>query len=364
MSGNDTTTPTAHDPGLHGLGGMLWLFGIPLMLWGTALVALLPLLLWHFTPTELDAARAMAMQRGIPPSEFSIIPVDELPWIITVLSGIVVAEAFFRRSPRFRWLATAWLLTLCLLRWHDGSLAFPPIVGLYARSNALTEAIMGIAFAVPILYLWLSRRARNTFSLRMPPPRRAGLLHAFLDGPRDWGGGVWCVAGAIVILVCTHTVLVMTHWPYIFPPELTPEIAKWLNAPAAPPVDGGGNAASALITGSYQDEVAQAPYARMFVALHVVGLLLALWSIRLFMRRASSLRWTLVASVLFLVGAHALDWWMQDRIPIFCVYCGHYDAPRDYLAKSLSLLITVVTILLLPAVRRRFRNAPDSTAAR
>lgn len=364
MSTNGTTIPIAHAPGRHGLGGMLWLFGIPLMLWGSSVVAWLPLLLWHFTPAELDAARAMALQHGIPPSEFSVIPIDELPRIITMLSGIFVAEAFFSRSSHFRWLATAWLLTLCLLRWHDGSLAFPPIVGLHPRSNSLTEAITGVAFAVPILYLWLSWRARNTFSLHASPPRRDGLLHAFLDGPRDWGGGVWCVAGAIMILVCTHTVLVMTHWPYLLDPELTPEIAKWLDAPAAPPTNGRGNAASALITFSYKSELGQVPYARMFLALHFAGFLLALWSIRLFMRRASALRWTLVASVLLLVGAHALYWWMQERIPVFCVYCGHYDAPRDYLAKSLSLFVAITAILLLPAVRRRFRNASDSAPAR
>lgn len=344
-----------------GLGGMLWIFGVPLMLWGTAMVAMLPLLLWHFTPAELDAARAMAMQHGIPSSEFSIIPVDELPWIIAVLSGIFVAEAFFSRSSHFRGLATTWLLILWLLRWHDGSLAFPPIVGLYPRPNPLTEAITGVAFSVPILYLWLSRRARNAFSLQASPPGRDGLLHAFLDGPRDWSGGVWCVAGAIMILVCTHTVLIMTHWPYIFPPELTPEIAARLGTPAAPPTDGHGNAASALITFSYKSELGQVPYARMFLALHAVGLSLALWSIRLFMRRASSLRWALVASVLLLVGAHALYWWMQDRIPVFCVYCGHYDAPRDHLAKSLSLFVAITTILLLPAVRRCFRSTPGDS---
>lgn len=358
MNENDAIAPAARSPSPHGLGGMLWLFGIPLMLWGTAMVALLPLLLWHFTPAEVDAARAMAMQHGIPPSEFSIIPADELPWIITVLSGIFIAESFFSRSSHFRWLATAWLLTLCLLRWHDGSLAFPPIVGLYPRSNPLTEAVTGVAFAVPILYLWLSWRARNTFSLQASPSRRDGLLHAFLDGPRDWGGGVWCVAGAIALLVLMHAMLVMTHWPYIFAPELTPEIAARLNAPVAPLSDGRGNAASALITFSYKSEVGQVPYARLFLAMHLVGLLFALWSIQLFMRRASGLRWTLVASVLFLIGAHALYWGMQDRIPMFCVYCGHYDAPRDYLAKSLSLFVTVAALLLLPAVRRRFSGAP------
>lgn len=358
----DAASANAGQPA--GLGGWLWLFGVPLMLWGAAVSAQLPLLLWSFTPAELDAARAMAMQHGGPSSNFSIIPADELPWIITVLSGIFVAEAFFSRSPRFRWLATAWLLTLSLLHWHDGSLAFPPIFGLYPRSNAMTEAITGVACAVPILYLWLSRRARNTFSQRMPPLRRAGLLHAFLDGPRDWGGGAWCVAGAIVMLACIHASLVMAHWPYIVPPELTPRIAALLNAPAAPVIEGHGNAASALITMSYTAEVAQVPYARMFLTLHVAGLLLALWSFRLFVRRASRLRWAVIASAAALVAAHALYWWMQDRIPVFCVYCGHYDAPRDHLARVLSLFVAVVVFLLLPAVRRRFRNASDSAPAR
>lgn len=79
------------------------------------------------------------------------------------------------------------------------------------------------------------------------------------------------------------------------------------------------------------------------------------------MRRASFVRWTLVVSVLFLLGAHGLYWWMQDRIPVFCVYCGHYDAPRDYLAKSLSLFVAITAILLLPAVRRRFCSKPGDS---
>lgn len=356
MNEQAATTSASHSPGPHGLGGWLWLFGVPLMLWGAAVSALLPLLLWSLTPAELDAARAMAMQHGIPPSEFSVIPADELPWLIVAFSGLFVAEAFFRKASYFRWLATTWLLALCLLRWHDGSLVFPPIVGLQGELDRLLDVVTGIAFIVPVLYLWLSDRARNSFSSTAPPPHRAGLLHAILDGPRDWGGGVWCVAGAIVMLACIHASLSMAHWSYIVPPELTPRIATMLNAPAAPAIEGRGNAASALITASYTAEVAQVPYARMFLALHVAGLLMALWSFRLFVQRASRLRWTIIASAMVLVAAHALYWWMQGRIPVFCVYCGHYDAPRDHLAKSLSLLIMVAVLLLFPAVRRRFRN--------
>lgn len=174
----DAASANAGQPA--GLGGWLWLFGAPLMLWGTAVSAQLPLLLWSFTPAELDAARAMAMQYGISPSEFSIIPADQLPWLIVALSGLLVPEAFFRRAPYFRWLATTWLLALCLLRWHDGSLVFPPIVGLQGRPDRLLNVVTGIAFMVPILYLWLSDRARNSFSSTAPPPHRAGLPHSAL----------------------------------------------------------------------------------------------------------------------------------------------------------------------------------------
>jgi hypothetical protein len=360
MNENHAIAPIAPSPGPHGLGGMLWLFGVPLMLWGSAVSVLLPLELWRFTPAELDAAQAMAMQHGIPPSEFSVVPADELPWIIAVLSGIVVAEAFFRRASYFRWLATAWLFALCALRWHDGWMQFPPVTGLHGPLNLLAEAITEAAFAVPILYLWLSDRARNTFTSPAPSMSRGGMLHAFLDGPRDWGGGVWCVAGVIVLLACMHASLVMAHWPYIVPPELTPEIASLLNAPPAPTMDRRGNAASALITMAYTQEVGQVRYARLFVMLHAAGLLLALWSLRMFLHRASILRWTLIASALFLVGAHTIDLLAQDTIRLPCVQCGHYDGRYDHLAKALSLFVAITAIQLLPAVRRRFRKIDNT----
>lgn len=363
MNENDVIARTTPKPGPHGLGGMLWLFGVPLMLWGSAMVSLLPLVAWSFTPAELEAARAMAMKHGVAPSEFSIIPAHALPRIIAVLSGILVAEAFFSRSSHFRWLATVWLLALYLLRWHDGWILFPGGIDPQEPMALWVEALAGTAFVVPILYLWLSRRCRNTFSSQALPSHRTGLLRAFLNGPRDWRGGVWCVAGAIVLLAWMHTTLAMAHRPYFFPPELTPEIIALLNAPAEAPARSGGNAASALMIGSYRDELGQVPYARLFLALHVAGLLLALWSVQLFVRRASILRPALIASSLFLVSAHGLYWLMDDQIPVFCVYCGHFDAPDDHLAKSLSLFVAVIALLLLPAVRQRFRSTPVSPSS-
>jgi hypothetical protein len=355
---NEQATPTSapYSPGPHGLGGWLWLFGVPLMLWGTVMLSLLPLVMWELTPAQWASSKASFMKAGWSMAEYRQFLAEEFLQAAIWLFGIFVAEAFFRRSPHFRWAATLWLISASLLAFLSG--LRQPLTSLADLDPDTLQrlTLFTLPLLLPIPCLWLSRRVRNTFSSQPPMLHRPGFLNALLDGPRDWGGGVWCVAGATIVLAYLHASLVMAHRPYIVPPELTPRIAALLNAPAAAAIEGHGNAASALITMSYTAEVAQVPYARMFLAIHAAGLLLALWSFRLFIQRASRLRWTISASAVVLVAAHALYWWMQERIPVFCVYCGHYDAPRDHLAKSLSLLIMVVALLLLPAVRRRFRS--------
>jgi hypothetical protein len=331
------------------------------MLWGTVMLSLLPLVMWELTPAQWASSKASFMEAGWSMAEYRQFLAEEFLQAAIWLFGIFVAEAFFRRSPHFRWTATFWLISASLLAFLSG--LRQPLTSLDDLDPDTLQrlALITLPLLLPIPCLWLSRRVRNTFSTQRPMLHRPGFLNTLLDGPRDWGGGVWCVAGAIVVVAYLHASLVMVHWPYIVPPELTPRIAALLNAPATPAIEGHGNAASALITASYTAEVAQVPYARMFLALHIAGLLLALWSVRLFVQRASRMRWAIIASAVVLIAAHALYWWMQDRIPVFCVYCGHYDAPRDYLAKSLSLCVAVAAFLLLPAVRRRFHAHPGDT---
>jgi hypothetical protein len=356
MSENDTAVPTTHSSGPYGLGGMLWLFGVPLMLWGTVMLSLLPLTAWRLMPKQWASSKASFMEAGWSVAEYRQLLAEEFFMGVIWFFGIYAAEAFFRRSPHFRWTATLWLIAASIFAFLSYSRGSPISTENLSSSSLTWHATRTLTLSLPIAYLWLSRRARNTFSSATPPPRLTGPLRVFHNGPRDWGGGVWCVAGAIVLLMYMHATLAMTHRPYVFPPELTPKIAALLSAPVDQSIEPRGNAASALIIGSYRSEVGQVPYARMFLALHVAGLLLALWSIRLFLRRASTLRWIILASALCLISAHGLYWLMQDRIPVFCTYCGHYDAPRDHLAKSLSLCVAVTAILLLPAVRRRFRS--------
>lgn len=361
MTDKDAATPVTIPSGPHGLGGWLWLFGVPLMLWGTLMLSLLPLIAWRLMPAQWASSKTSFMEAGWSMAEYRQLLAEEFLMGVIWFFGIFVAEAFFRRSPHFHWAATLWLISASLLAFL--SELREPLTNL---ANLTPSELKSLAFStlpllLPISYLWLSRRARNTFSSPQPPSR-GGWHHGLLDGPRDWGGGVWCVAGAIVLLAHMHAGLVMAHWPYIVPPELTTKTAALLNAPAASPMDGRGNAASALITVAYEQEVGQVPYARMFLSLHVTGLLLALWSLRLFHRRTSRLRWILIASALLLVVAHGIDWRMQDQIPMFCVYCGHYEGPGDHLARSLSLCVAVAAFLLFPAVRRRFRGTPDNSA--
>lgn len=351
---SDETPANAAQPA--GLGGWLWLLGVPLMLWGTVMLSLLPLAVWHLMPAQRASSKVSFMEAGWSMAEYRQLLTEEFLLGAIWFFGIFVAEAFFRRSPHFRWTATLWLISASLLAFLSG--LREPLTSLADPDPHTLQrlAFITLPFLLPIPYLWLSCRVRNTFSKQRLILHRPGFLNTFLDGPRDWSGGVWCIAGAIVVLAYLHASLAMTHWSYIFQPELTPRIAALMNAPAASSIDAGGNAASALIKGEYEREVGQVPYARLFLALHAAGLLFALWSFRLFVQRASRLRWTVFASTICLVGAHALYWWMQGRIPVFCVYCGHYDAPGDHLAKSLSMLIMVVVLLLLPAVRQRFRS--------
>jgi hypothetical protein len=339
-----------------GLGGWLWLFGVPLMLWGTVMLSLLPLAVWHLMPAQRASSKVSFMEAGWSMAEYRQLLAEEFLLGAIWFFGTFVAEAFFRRSPYFRWTATLWLISGGILAFLSG--LREPLTSLAAPDPHTLQrlAFITLPFLLPIPYLWLSGRVRNTFSKQRLMLHRPSFLNNFLDGPRDWGGGVWCVAGTIVVLAYLHASLVMAHWPYIVPPELTPRITAFMNDPVDSTIDAGGNAASALIKGAYEREVAQVPYARMFLALHVAGFLLALWSFRLFVQRASRLRWAIIASAAVLVAAHTLYWWMQGRIPVFCVYCGHYDAPRDHLAKSLSMLIMVVVLLLLPAMRRRFSS--------
>lgn len=351
MSGNDVIECTTPLPGPHGLGGMLWLFGVPLMLWGTAMLSLLPLAAWHFVPAKFNAERASAIASGMTSAEFNFALIEELPRILMLLSSIVLAEAFFRRSQGFRWISTIWLVALCLLQWHDGWIGLPPIIGLHGHMDMMLGSITGTAFAVPILYLWLSRRARNTFSNMEPPPRRRGWQHVFFDGPRDWGGGVWFIAGVIVLLSLTHATLAMEYWPRIFHPQLTPGIAALLDAPAAP--KGEGNAASALIAMSYLADVSQVPYARWSLAQHVPGLLLALWSSFLFARRSPLLKWTLLGSALLHVSSQITGWMMRDDVFFACFDCS---SPGHGLDNAIANATVVSVVLLLPAVRRRFHG--------
>jgi hypothetical protein len=339
-----------------GLGGWLWLFGVPLMLWGTVMLSMLPLTAWRLMPAQWASSKASFMEAGWSVTEYRQLLAEEFVMGAICFFGIFVAEAFFRRSPHFRWAATLWLISASLLAFLSG--LREPLTSLADLDPDTLQrlALITLPLLLPIPGLWLSRRVRNTFSTQRPMLHHPGFLNTLLDGPRDWSGGVWSIAGAIVVLAYLHASLVMAHWPYLFPPELTPEIAALLNAPPAPAIEGRGNAASALITASYAAEVAHVPYARMFLAMHAAALLLALWSFRLFVQRASMLRWAIIASAVVLVATHTLYWWMQGRIPVFCVYCGHYDAPRDHLAKSLSLLIMVAILLLLPAMRRRFSS--------
>ena len=212
MTGIYTAAPTTRSHGPHGLGGMLWLLGIPLMLWGTVMLSLLPLAAWRLMSGQWVSDKASFMEAGRSIAEYRMMIAEEFLLSTIWLFGIFVAEAFFRRSTHFRWVATLWLTAASLFAFMSYSRGSPIHAENLSSSSLIGHALMILPLLLPIPYLWLSRRARNTFSSPQSPPR-SGWKHAFLDGPRHRGGGVWCIVGVIALLVAMHGGAVVSHWP-------------------------------------------------------------------------------------------------------------------------------------------------------
>jgi hypothetical protein len=356
MSSGDTKTPFAHPAGPHGLGGMLWMLGVPLMLWGTMMLSLLPLAAWRLMPAQWSSSKASFMEAGWSIAKYRLMIAEEFLLGAIWFFGIFVAEAFFRRSPHFRWAATLWLATASLFAFLGYSRGSPIYAENLSSSSLVDHALKILPLLLPIPYLWLSRRARNTFSSPQPPPR-SGWKHAFLDGPRHWGGGVWCIVGVIALLVVTHGGLVVSHWPQIFAPVLSAEVAQILADPSLVR----GNTVADLALAEYQSLVSQVPYARWSLAQHVTGLMLAVWSLHLFVRRSPIMRWALLGSALLKVTVQITGLVMRDGMSFACFICHDDSRPGDGLDNALAFFIVAVALLLLPAVRRRFRKTDNAS---
>ena len=125
-----------------------------------------------------------------------------------------------------------------------------------------------------------------------------------------------------------------------------------------------GNTLADLALAEYQSLVSQMPYARWSLAQHGAGLMLAVWSLHLFVRRSPIMRWALLGSALLQVTVEITGLIMRDGMSFACFLCHDDSRPGDDLDKALAFFIAATASLLLPAVRRRFRNVSDSAPAR
>lgn len=348
MSESDSAAPASHDQSPIGLGGPLWLFSVPLMLWGTVMLTQLPLIAWQHMSAQQAASKAALMDAGLSMTEYRQLVAEESLMSVVWLFGLYVAEAFFRRLSHFRWAATLWLVAASIVAWLSYSRGSLASMADYPSSHLIRDVLRILPLLLPIPYLWLSRRAHNTFTMSSPP-RPNGWRHAFLDGPRDWGGGVWCIVGLIMLLVFTHGVSAISHWPNIFTPVPSVEAGKMLADTSL----ARGNTFSDVALAVHESLVSQVPYARWSLAQHVPGLLLALWSFYLFACRSSISRWALLGSALLTVSAEVTGLVMRDGMSFACFMCLDGSRPGDGLDKATAFFIVAMALLLLPAVRRR-----------
>jgi hypothetical protein len=346
IHGPDTSEPLRP----FGLGGLLWLFGVPLMLWSTTLLALL--LYWVPYYGYVLAARPAveAANAGMPLPEYRALVAELSFYLLWMSLTIVLAEAFFRRAPWFPRMAVAWLVVVVVWQLQTQAWLFSPIT--FQSQHVSHDVLPVVAPVLPILYLLLSRRVRNTFSTHAPPPARGGALHAVLDGPRDWRGGVWCLASAICLLLFAHATQVIDHRPdlrFVPTPPLTDA-----QRPAA---SEGAESVRLLRLFAHEMRLYSEQVARWRAPLHGVGLLLAVWCLRLFVRRAAALRWALLGCAGIMVAAEAVIAEVErSSTRKMCLdYCS---TPGQNMGLAVAFLALVAVVLWLPAVRRRLRKAP------
>jgi hypothetical protein len=342
MTDKDATTPVTLPSGPHGLGGWLWCFAIPLlflpyMALGSAMPRALAGL-WFTDAWMADWLR------------FSILVLD----LALLIYACFAAETFFRRSRSFPAIAKGMILFVCLmslcvdLALNPGPFRHSSLLDILLR-NLVVWTIGSIAW----LYLHRSRRVRNTFDGH---PLLTDGRPWWSTGPCDWGRGAWLSIVALCFLAFEHATsipdLIDSARLYGSDTGRSLEDANYL------PGSGGAWLAE-MSRAARQYE----PYARAQLLLHAIGTILATTSLLLFARR---IRWpimTSAGSVLLLLVAEAIGW-RSFELYMDSVVCFDCNTPQHGIGRSLFIAITSIAAMLLPAVRRRFRNASDSVPAR
>ena len=325
----------------YGLGGLLWLFGIPMLLLPLQIASATLAFLWSLPyaswPTDIPSPGLLV---GF-----------EIGMLLILVCSVIATEVFFRSSRHFPGLASAVILAGCLvLPLDDLALREGPFEFRELMDALLLDSVQWFVALVVLLYLRLSRRVRNTFGGPPQASSRTGLARWLLEGPYGWSGGVWLVVGALILMPLYH---ITEAWSFI-EPSLPSNIAseRLVEGSMAQP-----GTAGALLAAISAGDIAYIPFARAHLLQHATGAALALWAAFLFARRSPRMSWPFAGSVVLKItsGFTAVA---ADKIGISSGLCFDCSLPEDDVRMILVSSALTITALFLPAVRRRTHLIP------
>lgn len=338
--------PMNHRSGPHGLGGLLWLFALPLLL--------LPL---PATTVSLSLLWLLPSTGWLPdvPSPV-LLAVFEIGMLFLLLSISIAAEAFFRRSRHFPALASALLLTWCLLSPLDDLAVREGAIDLQTLlHDLLQDDAQWFVALIALAYLRFSRRVHDTFVVPSRPTAHRDPACWLQEGPQDWSGGVWLIVGALVLMLLYHMISI----PEFVDASMLTQTVSGRPSPSSTTPPG---TAAALLAGLADGDLAYARFARALLLQHTAGAALALWAARLFVRRSRSMGWAFAASTMLIVtsGLTAAE---ADNIGLYSGLCLDCDPAENTFPLKLLFATLAIGALALPAVRRRARPMPIGTAS-
>jgi hypothetical protein len=317
----------------------LWWLGLPLLVMPLPAITMAVFGMWRFRkatwPTDM--------------SWYQVLIFTEAVALLLLLCSGFVAEAYFRRWHGFPRLAGTLIISGCLLISLDEVVLARSASVLRTCFHLLhDQGPLWIVAITALLYLRLSRRVRNTFGGPTDAPVRRGLAGILLDGPRDWGGGVWLVVGASIVMLLIQA----SEIPALIGasmPQRDGYSDVFANGPHAPGTVG------ALLHAAAHAAEAYAPWARVELAQHVIGAILATSCLVLFARRARTTPLIFLGAALLLVTAAITAKMSSDlRVASSAVYHDG-SPPGESLASMLIFVVLACSALALPAVRRRWR---------
>jgi hypothetical protein len=327
----ETAAGTRPSSSPRGLGGPLWLIGIPLAAIALPQAAFVSYVIyqiitrWSSSEEYLQAMMTWELTTGT-------------VWVVLT---IVAAELFFRQSSRFPAVWYALMGLACILftdhrvahhrmLYGDSSYDFMSLTWLIDELMRVWPQVLFVVLSS--VYVLFSKRSRSTFVRDQAPYQgsNASFITAWQRGPFDWDRGFWLLAGYLFFAIGLHAMQMLS---------------LFADANLPMPVD----RSTQLSRGEHYDWVRTA---RFRFATHSIGLILAMTTVWLFLKRAWQFRWMCIGSILMAVASPAIYFEIDPPT--------HFLDGPDVLSElwvSITIACVLIPMLLFSRrVRERFSS--------